>query len=118
MHYIPVWDAFVEVVATLNIQKSLNKDKRLKRLDVERDCVDEGTIGLLVYNRAHLSLFLCIDDMSHDLIAHEVFHCTHRIMEHRSVDIAPKHHEAPAMLNGHISQLVYNDLKKWKIKIK
>lgn len=116
-HHIPVWDIYLEIVATHSISMSLNRPSRLQRLRQEKDSVDEGTIGLLAYNGAQQSLFLSIDDLTHDLIAHEVFHATHRIMEHRGVNIAPKHHEAPAMLNGFIAALVYGDLKKWGVKI-
>lgn len=35
-----------------------------------------------------------------DVVAHEVFHLTHRILEYREMNFDPDHHEMAAMLNG------------------
>jgi hypothetical protein len=65
-----------------------------------------------------MAVLFNIEDLSHNLIAHEIFHATHRIFDFISHKFHIKGTEPFAYLNGHITDLVYKDIKKWKIEIK
>lgn len=55
---------------------------------------------------------------SHRNIAHEVFHATHRIMEACSHELTTDSHEPHCYLAGHLTELVYRQLKAWKVRVK
>lgn len=116
LHLIPIYECLLEVVASGSLVKSRNTPRRIKMLGGRYDDADECQ-GFLSHNGWKMGLFLDRNKINHNLIAHEVFHATHRIMEHCSVVIGKKHHEAPALLNGYLAELVYQDLKRWKIKV-
>lgn len=45
-----------------------------------------------------------------DVVAHEIFHLTHRILEYREMNFDPDHHELAAMLNGWLTDKVHKIL--------
>jgi hypothetical protein len=75
--------------------------------------------GLTWYGtRKDMALLFGTEDISHNLIAHEIFHATHVILDFVGNKFSIEHTEPFAYLSGYITDLVYKDIKKWKIKIK
>lgn len=76
--------------------------------------------GTCEYHRSKFAALFDAHDLSHELIAHEVFHITHRMLEFCGENIGPLNHEPFAYLNGYLTQLVYVDIQKfkWPIRLK
>jgi len=70
------------------------------------------------YNGRHFAIFLKPEALVHEIIAHEVFHMTHRICDFVGGNFDSSHHEHTALLCGHLSNWVYETLDKWKLKVK
>lgn len=56
--------------------------------------------------------------LSHQVIAHEVFHLTCRIMESAGIELDENNHEPYTYLHAFLSNEVYRILDKWDEKIK
>lgn len=56
-------------------------------------------------------------ELTHNTIAHEIFHCVHGIMERTGDKFTAEHHEPYAYLQGWIAEWVYSQLKKAKIRV-
>lgn len=69
---------------------------------------DEGFRVGLFFDRK----FLC-----HELLAHEVFHATHRILQHQGTVFTPDNHEPFALLHGWLAAHTYRTLAEMKEKI-
>ncbi len=74
--------------------------------------------GLCAYNGFRIGLFFERAELCHDLIAHEVFHATHRVLERAGVAFALHNHEPFAHLNGWLTGLVYSELGMMKERVK
>lgn len=76
--------------------------------------------GTCEYHRSKFAVLFDAYDLSHELIAHEVFHVTHRMLEFNAVNFGENNHEPFAYLNGYLTQLVYVDLAKfkWPVRLK
>lgn len=114
--YIPLYDSFFEVVVSRDIAKSVSKPLRVKCLG-EQD-VDGEYTALHCYNRACFSIFFTYEDLTHNSIAHEVFHATMRIAERCGVMFTKDNHEPFAYLQGYLAETAYGLFKKHKIRVK
>jgi hypothetical protein len=74
--------------------------------------------GLAMWSGGRFCIILDRKSLDNSLIAHEAFHVTHRIMKYTGAKFKVNNHEPFANLNGYINQLIYNQLKKWKIRVK
>lgn len=74
-------------------------------------------IACVTYSGSKLAIFFERKEISHELIAHECFHATVRLLEHCSHYLG-SHHEPHAYLCGYITELVYADLAAWKIPVR
>jgi hypothetical protein len=77
---------------------------------------DSGeVIGLCSYDDAgKFGLFFKRGEVDHELIAHEVFHLTVRMLEYCEVRIPHGgNHETHAYLCGYLTTLVYSHLAQW-----
>jgi hypothetical protein len=111
-HFIPIYEVWVEVVVTHDVavaQKYPQRVKRLGEFNTDKAC------GQVLHNGCEFCLMVDRKCMSRNLIAHEVFHLTTRILERAGVLIDPDNHEAAAYLCGYLTDLVYLDLRKWKV---
>lgn len=72
--------------------------------------------GLCSSNGYHFGLFFDALCFNHQLIAHEVFHVTHRILEYNSVTFSTENHEPFAFLCGWITGWVYAVTKNVPMK--
>jgi len=70
--------------------------------DMEGCCAISENVGVILFKRAPLA---------HDVIAHEIFHMTHRIMERTGEVFSHEHHEPFAYLNGWMTKWAYRRLK-------
>lgn len=77
--------------------------------DMEGSCALQETVGVILFKKAALA---------HDVIAHEVFHMTHRIMERAGEVFSPEHHEPSAYLHGWIARRVYAQLRKAGLRVR
>lgn len=77
------------------------------------DCV-----GLCTWDDGfRVALFFQRDSLCHELIGHEVFHATHRILQKASVEFGPNNHEPFALLHGWLSAHVYQELRRMREKV-
>jgi len=76
---------------------------------------ENGNEGILISPTLH-KYFLLIDTkyLSHNTIAHEIYHATARMTEDRNVT----DEEAQAWLCGHFTSVMYKFLEKKKLEIK
>ncbi len=81
--------------------------------------IDVTGCGALSSSSGHnFGVFLQIgDQITHGNIAHEVMHTTNHIMEWVGHDISSGNHEPHCYLCGYLTEMVYKQLKEWKIKI-
>ncbi len=113
---LPIFDPCnVWLVVTDSV--GLSRAKR-ERLLGKSDGLDYS--GLMSYDsKGKFFIFLRMDAVSHDIIAHEVFHATVRMLEHCCHAVHfDRDHEPHAYLCGFLTKLVYRDLKRWGVKIK
>lgn len=112
---IPIYDVAFFLVVTDDLLRS-----RLRRsgwLGVVSPGWEAGS-GLCSFHGHRFALFAQRRYLCHDLIAHEVFHLTHRILESSSVPFKEDNHEVFAYLNGWLSEKVYGELRRLGERVK
>lgn len=78
----------------------------------EPRCDNSGWAGLCVWDENfRVALIFDRAELCHNLIAHEIFHVTHRILERNNVAFGVHNHEPFAHLCGWLTGAVYTDLK-------
>lgn len=78
---------------------------------------DHNWTGLCAYNGFRIGLFFERAELCHDLIAHEIFHAAHRILERNGVLFGLHNHEPFALLCGWLTGLVYAELSKMRERV-
>lgn len=78
----------------------------------------EDAAACTYYLRSRIAIIYGKQGLTRSTVAHEIFHATHRAADWAGVEINHVNSEAFAHLNGYITKLVYQDLKKWGIRIK
>jgi DNA-binding transcriptional regulator YbjK len=76
------------------------------------DLAAEGV--LLCFEGTNYYIIIDADDLSHNTIAHEVYHATVKVTEDREIN----DEETQAWLCGHLAQNVYEFVDKKKLTIK
>lgn len=71
----------------------------------------------LAHSEGAFVLLFSRPSVSVNLIGHEVFHATHRILQHLGEEFTTGTHEAYSYLCGWLHEEVYAQLKKAKVKI-
>lgn len=80
---------------------------------------DLGHVAICSYaSTDNFALFFTPPALEINIISHEVFHLTHRILDFTGVQFDRHNHEAAAHLHGWLMDAVITTLKKSKIKIK
>lgn len=116
-HRIEVYDGWFDVVVCHSIEKARNCPSMVRWL--KSRCTNcNGAAGLSDEYRYKIAVFFDRVDLGHDVIAHEIFHATHRLLDYAGVKHDEDHHEAHAHLCGSLTRLVYQDLKLWGERIK
>jgi|694.fasta_scaffold00087_73 hypothetical protein len=107
---VGVYDASVVFMITDSMEevaiKTYRKTKELWSI--------EDADGCVFYTNSLYHLVLLQEQISHNLIAHEVFHLSTRICEDRYIE----DEETKAWLTGHLTENLYKFLDKKKINIK
>jgi len=112
-HHIPIYDFKFWVVVTSDMEKSRAGFNRILGRDAG-DCEVGHCVGLTSRGEGRvLAMFLDADYLDHGLIAHEVFHATHSIMEFLESVYADATQEPYSALCEYLTKLVYKDLRKW-----
>lgn len=112
---VPIYNLSLELVVTDDIKKSQKKEPRFTRLGKQKPL---SCAGICVYCQWNFCIIFDTRYLDHNLIAHEIFHVTHRMLDYCGKDFKVKNHEEFAYLHGFLSNFVYNQLKQWKIRIK
>jgi hypothetical protein len=73
--------------------------------------------GQVFYERSKFFVQFDPKELSHSLIAHEMFHVANRMLDFVQMPLTARTHESHAYLVGYLTQLVYEDLAKWKIPV-
>ncbi len=114
-YYIDIYEHNFELVVCDEIGPSRNSKKRKKILD-HYDV--RNAQGLSTLKDRNLFIFLRSDSIEHNLIAHEVAHVVHYLFANIGQKIDPMNNEEFAYMAGYLTNLIYKQLKKWKIRVK
>src|SRR6185503_2984648 len=116
LHEIRIYGVNLEFVVTDSIDRSRQNQRRLRELG---DCPPmKNATGLCSHNGMNFCILIDIRLAGPHVIAHEVFHAVHGIMDRVGISLDEDHHEAHAHLCGYITELIYDDLKRWGFKVK
>lgn len=101
---VDVYDVSVAVIVTRDIPAAY-----LSEFGV---VIDDTRMACLGYNGRRFALFLePVAKARHEIIAHEIFHLTHRILEKCTMNFDPGHHEMGAYLCEHLTKKIFAILK-------
>ena len=103
-------EIMVKVVDSVKI----DAEKIYKKYSINEQFGDEAEGAIVMPGFGKYYLLLSKDFLTHNTIAHEVFHVVVRVTEDRGI----VDEEAQAWLAGHISSVVYKFLQKKKLTIK
>lgn len=108
---VPLYECKVLLIVTSTMEELQQHVMKKKKATV--DVLD--TYGVVFnWGNAEYVLALKEDSLSHNLLAHELFHLTMAI----TTDIDIVDEESQAWLNGHLTENVYKVLKKKNFAIK
>lgn len=93
---------------------ALEVDKLYKKNKIQDTFGSEAEGAVVMIGMQQYHILFHKDYLTHNTIAHEVFHATVRITEDREIT----DEEAQAWLAGHITTLVYEFLDKKKLTVK
>ena len=103
-----------ELVVTVVESVSLEAKRLYKKYKINDEFGSEAEGALIMPDSEKYYLLLNMSYLSHNTIAHEVFHAAVRVTEDR--DITDE--EAQAWLAGHLSGTIYKFLEKKKLQVK
>lgn len=95
-----------------NVKKEA--EKLYKKYKINDEFEDEAEGALVMPNMENYYLLLDKSFITHNTIAHEIFHATVRITEDRGIN----DEEAQAWMAGHITETLYKFLDKKKLQVK
>jgi hypothetical protein len=105
---IPIYD----VVFYLSISDNIF-DAHVKLKKYFGDPPQYEYIGLCVRNGSKFALFLQRNFLTVNVLAHEVFHLTNRILEYTDPESEAEYpHEHGSMLHGYLFNLIWNEINK------
>jgi flagellar biosynthesis chaperone FliJ len=109
---IETFNSKLEVIITDTVQKEIKKVYDLYKVKYEDPIEVEGVLINVSIEKYHL----LIDKkyLTHNTLAHEIYHATVRITEDRDV----VDEETQAWLCGYITQKIYEFIKLKKLEIK
>lgn len=113
---VPIYNVWIDLIVCDSIP-----EERAKYNDVFRP-VDVGsgvTAHFSVSDTGSIAaIFLKRKNLSHDNIAHEVFHATFRVLADKGENISIKHDEPAAYLCGFLTHSIYKILNRIGEKVK
>lgn len=101
---------------TLSVVDSVAKEatRLYKKYKIQDDFGAEAEGSVIMVDSSNYYLLFHKDFLTHNTIAHEVYHAAVRVTEDR--DITDE--ESQAWLAGHITEVIYKFLEKKKLEIK
>ncbi len=103
---LPIYGARIQLIITDDIQFERKAQEHLFG-PIEGTCYD----ALCSRSSGHnFALFFEPGALNHRIIAHEIFHLTHRILEWAGVPFREDNHEAFALVNGELHTWVFGKL--------
>lgn len=107
--FVPIYDSEVWLVVGEDVLKERQKMDGL----FGGPCnVAPPTLALCCCNDCVFGLFFSHKDLTIQLVAHEVFHLTHRILEYTNSAFDAEHHEQGALLHGYLFEEVWRQLEQ------
>jgi hypothetical protein len=104
--HVPIYDAVVWLVVSDEIHAT-RKSRSMVKLFGEPPPAEVDWAALCDYNgRGIFGIFVGSESLTVDVIAHEVFHLTYRILEWASAGVDKGNHEAGALLHGYLMNLI------------
>lgn len=101
---VPIFDVSVTVTITNDIPAAYKRE-----FDVDIGATQMACLG---YNKNRFGLFFEPAAVKrHEIIAHEIFHLTHRILERCCMNFDEGHHEVGAYLCEWLTKKVFEILK-------
>ena len=100
--HVPIHDVEVVVVVTNDIPKAYKKEFKIEIDDTQGAC--------LGYCGRKFGLFIDNMYLRKGIIAHEIFHLTHRILEKNTMNFDCGHHEMGAYLCEYLTDKIYGFL--------
>lgn len=114
-YIVPIYNAKIWLVVCDNVKHERSKmDKVLggpSLLD------DDNYDGLCSSNYSYFALFFergSLQSRAVNLIAHEIFHLTHRIIEWAGANFDEDNHEHGAILHGYLMDLIWRDAMRFR----
>lgn len=106
---VPIYEADLWIVVTDDMSRARRQFDDLLGPD---DCkLAERCDGLLCHSGGQtFALFIARKEITLNLLSHEVFHLTHRILEWTSANFDRDHHEQGALLHGYLMELVCREI--------
>lgn len=113
---LPIYDCNIIFILTDDLKSEVKKIYKKHNIETFEEDEDGGeSAGMLI--SPDIDIYILLIDphyLSHNTIAHEIYHAAVRITEDR--DISDE--ETQAWLCGHITEMIYNFLENKKIQIK
>ncbi len=88
----------------------------VRRITESREEQDDYAAIVLSQAESFWLIFSTDCPITHNTVAHEVYHVVGRIGEYVGFTPSKDNHEPYAYLQGWVAQKVYDQLKSWKIK--
>jgi hypothetical protein len=108
LHHVPIYDLRL-LVGVYHKPEAINA--RLRPMFGE---IDVGVnIASCLWRNANFGLVFQRDELCHEVIGHEVFHATHRMLRYIGAKFKRGSNEPHAYLCGYLTQLVYSDMSAW-----
>ena len=108
----PTYSCRLIIMVVDNVRTEV--DKLYKKYSINDEFGDEAEGALVMPNMEAYYLLLDKSYLSHNTIAHEIFHAAVRITEDRAIT----DEEAQAWMAGHITETLYKFLDKKKLQVK
>ena len=107
---LPIYDATIWLIITEDI---IGERKKMQEIFGNIDGAYYN--ALCSYdNHGNFALFFEPTTLTDKIIAHEIFHLTHRILDWTSGNFDKNHHEQGALLCGYLTEWVQRSIKKIK----
>jgi hypothetical protein len=108
----PTYGCKLTIMVVDNVRVEV--DKLYKKYKINDEFEDEAEGALVMPNMETYYLLLDKSYLTHNTIAHEIFHAAVRITEDRGIT----DEEAQAWMAGHITETLYKFLDKKKLQVK
>lgn len=109
---IDIYSCKITIIITENVMDE--EEKLYIKMGEEPEDITPNDGLTIFFDNGHYYVMFKEAALSHNLIAHEIFHLTLAITENRTID----DEEAKAWLNGYLTELVYSYLNKINKEIK